>query len=199
MVHNPLSFSSIETEMHAMADLVEAGKIRSVGVSNFNAAQMERTQSTLQKRGLTLAVNQVRYSLLHRKIERNGVLQAAKNLGVTIVCWGPLGSGLLSGKHHRDPEILAQSPPGKRMRLERAIEDSRPVVEELEKLAEKYQVSPAQIALNWLIHFNGDSVVAIPGASKVKHAVESAGAMTFKLSDEELAYLDEVSQVVEQS
>jgi aryl-alcohol dehydrogenase-like predicted oxidoreductase len=194
MVHNPLSFSSVEAEMNAMADLVEAGKIRSVGVSNFNAAQMERAQTTLQKRGLTLAVNQVHYNLLHRKIEHNGVLQAAKDLGVTIVCWGPLGSGLLTGKHHRNPEILAQSPPGKRMRLGRSIEDSLPVVKELEKLAEKYQATPAQIALNWLIHFNGETVVAIPGASKVKHAAESAGAMAFRLSKEELAHLDEVSR-----
>jgi aryl-alcohol dehydrogenase-like predicted oxidoreductase len=196
MVHNSFSFSSVEAEMHAMADLVEAAKIRSVGVSNFNAAQMERAQSTLQKRGLSLAVNQVHYSLLHRKIEHNGVLQAAKDLGVTIVCWGPLGSGLLSGKHHRNPEILAHSPPGKRLRLGRAIENSRPVVEELEKLAEKYKATPAQVALNWLIHFNGETVVAIPGASKVKQAAESAGAMSFKLNEEELAHLDEVSQVV---
>ena len=96
-------------------------------------------QVTLQIRGLQLAVNQVRYSLLHRKIERNGVLQAAKDFGVTIVCWGPLGSGLLTGKYHRDPGILANSPRGKHIRMGRQIEQSRPVVGRTEKLAEKYQ------------------------------------------------------------
>lgn len=194
MVHNPMSFSSVEAEMHAMADLVEAGKIRAVGVSNFDPKQMERAQKTLMDRGLSLAVNQVRYSLLHRKIEDNGVLQAAKDLGVTIVCWGPLGSGLLTGKYHRSPKALAGAVYAKRARMKRAIEASRPVVEELEKLAEKYSATPAQIALNWLVNFSGETVVAIPGASKVKHAVESAGAMQFTLSDEDLAKLDEVSR-----
>lgn len=194
MVHNPASFSSVSDEMHAMADLVEAGKIRSVGVSNFTAQQMAMAQVTLQTRGLKLAVNQVHYSLLHRKIEHNGVLQAAKDFGVTIVCWGPLGSGILTGKYHGDPEILASSPRGKRIRMGRQIESSRPIVNELENLAKKYQATPAQIALNWLINFNGDTVVAIPGASRVKQAVESAGAMAFKLTTDDLALLDEVSR-----
>jgi len=193
MVHNPASLSSVDDEMHAMADLVEAGKIRSVGVSNFTAQQMAMAQVTLQTRGLKLAVNQVHYSLLHRKIEHNGVLQAAKDFGVTIVCWGPLGSGILTGKYHRDPEILANSPRGKRFRMGRQIEASRPVVSELEKLAAQYQATPAQVALNWRINFSGETVVAIPGASKVKQAVESAGAMSFKLTADELALLDDVS------
>jgi aryl-alcohol dehydrogenase-like predicted oxidoreductase len=193
MVHNPASLSAVEDEMNAMADLVEAGKIRSVGVSNFTPQQMGRAQIALQLRGLKLAVNQVHYSLLHRNIEHNGVLQAAKDFGVTIVSWGPLGSGLLTGKYHRDAEILAQIPRGKRFRLGRQVEASRPIVAELEKLAEKYQATPAQIALNWLINFSGESVVAIPGASKVKQAVESAGTMKFKLSADDLALLDEVS------
>jgi len=155
---------------------------------------MERAQKTLKSRGLHLAVNQVRYSLLHRSIEHNGVLQAARDLGVTIVCWGPLGSGLLTGKYHRDPEVLANAKFGKRLRMGRAIEDSRPVVEALEALTEKYSATPAQIALNWLVHFSGETVVAIPGASKVRQAVESAGAMRFKLSDEDLSRLDEISR-----
>jgi len=80
MVHQPYSFSSPEEEMDAMADLVEAGKIRSVGVSNFNNQQMQRAHTALQKRGLPLAANQVEYSLLQRKIETNGVLQAANHV-----------------------------------------------------------------------------------------------------------------------
>ena len=90
MVHQPYSFSSPEAEMNAMADLVEAGKIRSVGVSNFNAARMRRAHAALAKRGLPLAVNQMRYSLLHREIETNGVLETAKELGVTIVAYTPI-------------------------------------------------------------------------------------------------------------
>ena len=89
-----------------MADLLEAGKIRSIGVSNFNVERMHRAHKALAARGMKLATNQVQYSLLDRGIEYNGLLQASKDLGVSIVAWGPLASGLLSGKFHKDPRVL---------------------------------------------------------------------------------------------
>jgi aryl-alcohol dehydrogenase-like predicted oxidoreductase len=195
MVHQPWSFSSREAEMDVMADLVEAGLIRSVGVSNFNEKQMRRAHAALAKRGLPLAVNQVQYSLMHRNIETNGVLQAAKDLGVTIVAYSPLARGLLSGKFHKDESLLAQRPRGRRMMLRRDLERSRPLVEALETIAASHQVTAAQAALNWLIHFQGETVVAIPGASKVSQAADSAGAMHFRLTQEELALLDEQSRM----
>jgi aryl-alcohol dehydrogenase-like predicted oxidoreductase len=179
-----------------MADLVEEGLIRSVGVSNFSAEQMRRAHNALRKRGLSLATNQVQYSLLHREIETNGVLDTAKELGVTITAWSPLASGLLTGKFHEDPEVFAQTPLGRRMQLRRQIERSRPIIAALVELAKVYDATAAQIALNWLIHFQGDTVVAIPGASKVKQAAESAASMNFRLSDAEMAHLDEVSQSI---
>jgi aryl-alcohol dehydrogenase-like predicted oxidoreductase len=194
MVHMPASLSSIEAQMNAMADLVEAGKIRSVGVSNFDVKQMRRAHAALEKRGLPLAVNQVEYSLLHREIETNGVLETAKELGVTIVAWGPLASGLLTGKFHKDPQILANTPPIRRRRFRRLIEATQPVISTLEEIAFRYAVTPSQVALNWLIHFHGQAVVAIPGASKVRHAEESASAMQFQLTDDDLATLDRVSR-----
>ena len=193
-VHLPWSFSSPEAEMAAMAELVEAGKIHSVGVSNFSADQMRRAQAALEKRGLSLASNQVHYSLLRRDIERNGVLATAKELGVTIIAFTPLETGLLSGIYHKDPALLKQKPLARRMLLRRQIESSRPLVEALEELAARYEATAAQVALNWLIHFNGETVVTIPGASKVTHAEQAAGAMSFKLTEDELARLDELSR-----
>ncbi len=195
MVHQPWGFSPPEAEMDAMADLVDVGKIRSVGVSNFNAEQMRRAHAALQKRGLPLAANQMQYSLLHRKIETNGVLAAAKELGITITAWSPLASGLLTGKFHKDPDILSKTPFGRRMRLRREIERSRPLILALEEVAINHDATPAQIALNWLIHFQGEAVVAIPGASKVKQAEENAGVMNFKLTNEEMTRLDELSRM----
>ena len=195
MVHLPMSFSSPESEMAAMAGLVEAEKIRSVGVSNFNVKQMRRAHAALEERGLPLAANQVQYSLLDRKIESNGLLAAAIKLGVTIIAWAPLGSGLLSGKYHKDPERLAQRSIGRRMRLRRHIERSRPLVEALEEIGARYGATPSQVAVNWLINFQGESVVAIPGASKVHHAAESARAMSFNLNDEDMSLLDELSSI----
>ena len=196
IVHQPWGFSSPEAEMEAMADLVEAGKVRSVGVSNFNVEQMGRAHAALAKRGIPLATNQVQYSLLERGIEKSGVLQAAKDLGVSIVSWGPLASGLLTGKFHKDPELLARTPMGRRVRFRRQIERTRPLIDVLDEVSQRYQVTIAQIALNWLVNFNGETVLAIPGASKVHQAQEAAGAMRLKLEEEDMARLDEVSRSI---
>lgn len=193
-VHQPLSFSSPEAEMEALANLVEAGKINSVGVSNFNAEQMRRAHAALAKRGLPLASNQVQYHLMDRRIESNGVLEAAKELGVTIIAWSPLASGLLTGKFHADPDKLSKRAFGRRAMLRRNIERSRPLIEALEEIAAGRQVTPAQVALNWLIHGHGDTVVAIPGASQVNHARESAAVMAFKLNEDEIRRLNRQSK-----
>lgn len=195
-VHQPLSFSTPEAEMDAMAELVKAGKIRSVGVSNFNAEQMRRAHSQLQKHGLPLATNQVRYSLLDRSIERNGILETARELGITIIAYTPLESGLLSGKYHKDPELLEKKSRFWRTRLQRGLEKSRALVTVLEEIAARYNVTAAQVALNWVINSQGDIVVTIPGVTRVSQAHESAGAMNFKLTQDEIAQLNKISAAI---
>jgi aryl-alcohol dehydrogenase-like predicted oxidoreductase len=193
-VHQPYSFSSPEAEMNAMADLVEAGKIRSVGISNFGAQRMRRAHAALEKRGLPVATNQVIYSLVNRKIETDGTLETARELGITITAYTPLGSGLLTGKYHKNPELLKSKSIIWRQRIQSQMEASRPLVAALEEIALKYEATAAQVALNWVIWFHGDLVVTIPGATKVKQAVDNAGAMRFRLSDAELVRLDELSR-----
>jgi aryl-alcohol dehydrogenase-like predicted oxidoreductase len=193
-VHNTMSFSSPEAEMNAMADLVESGDIRTIGVSNFDAERMRRAHVALAKRGLPLAANQMEYSLLNRKIETNGVLETAKELGITIVAYSPLTRGLLAGKFHRDPEVLESTPIGRRMYLQRMIEETRPLIEVLESIASLHGVTPAQVALNWLIQVQGDTVVVIPGASSVSQAEQAAGVMDFKLSDAEVHQIEELTR-----
>ena len=194
MVHQPNSFSPPEAEMEAMAELVEAGKIRSVGVSNFDAERMRRAHFALEKHGIPLAVNQVQYSLLHRSIESDGVLETAKELGITIIAWSPLARGILSGKFHRDRSILSATPFARRMMLRRNLERTRPLIGILEDIAAHYDATPAQVALNWVIHSQGDTVVAIPGASKVEQAQGCAAAMNFMLSKEDMRQLDVASR-----
>jgi len=193
MIHQPYSFSSPEAEMNAMADLVEAGKIRSVGVSNFNPTRMRRAHAALAKRGIPLAVNQVLYSLLHREIETNGILETAKELGVTIIAYSPVARGLLTGKYHKDPALLDRMSGWRKKSMQRNLERTRPLINFMEEIAAKHQATIAQVALNWLINFKGEIVVTIPGATKVHQAEESAGAMMFRLSNDEIARLDEVS------
>jgi aryl-alcohol dehydrogenase-like predicted oxidoreductase len=197
MVHQPFGFSSPEAEMDEMAKLVKAGKIRSVGISNFNPDQMRRAHRQLQKVGLPLAVNQVRYSLLDRSIEKNGILETAKELGVTIIAYTPLESGLLTGKYHKNPELLEKKSFIWRARLRRSMEKSRALISALEEIALRYNATAAQVALNWVINSQGDSVVTIPGVTKASQAQENAGAMKFKLSNIEFVRLDELSQAIQ--
>lgn len=195
-VHQPWGFSSEVAEMNAMAELVRRKKIRHVGVSNFSAGKMRTAWETLQKSGISLASNQVRYSLLDRKIETNGVLETAKELGITIIAYSPLAQGLVTGKFHDNPGLLKNTGYRKyssQFKL-KGLEKSRPVTELVKQLASKYQATPSQVALNWLIHFSGETVVAIPGATKAAHAAENTGAMNFRLSQEDMFLLDEVSR-----
>lgn len=196
-VHQPLSLSSVEAEMDAMADLVEAGKIRAVGVSNYSAKQMRRAHEALVRRGLVLASNQVRHSLMYRRNEVNGVIEAARELGISIIAWSPLEQGLLTGKFHKDPALVKSIRFMRRKMFDyslKHLEKSRPLIDGLDEVARRHDVTAAQAALRWLLQFHGDLVVVIPGASKVSHVEQNVGAMTFQLSPEELSSLDELSR-----
>jgi aryl-alcohol dehydrogenase-like predicted oxidoreductase len=194
-VHQPWGFSNEKAEMEAMAKLVKEQKIRHVGVSNFSASKMRSAWEALQKHGIHLVSNQVRYNLLDRKIESNGTMQTAKELGISIIAYSPLAQGLVTGKFHDNPALLKNIGMRKYSSSFKpaGLEKSRPLIETVRELAIKYNVTPSQIALNWLINFHGDTVVAIPGATKESHAKENAGAMTFSLSDEDLSLLDKKS------
>jgi aryl-alcohol dehydrogenase-like predicted oxidoreductase len=194
-VHQPYGFSSEVKEMEVMAKLVQSKKIKHVGVSNFSASKMRSAWETLQKSGINLLSNQVQFSLLKRKIETNGVLDTAKELGITIIAYSPLAQGLVTGKFHDNPELLKNIGFRKysSMFKPKGLEKSRPVTELVKKLAMKYEATASQVALNWLIHFHGDTVVAIPGATKARHAEENTGAMKFRLSSDDMRLLDEVS------
>jgi aryl-alcohol dehydrogenase-like predicted oxidoreductase len=195
-VHQPWGFSSAEKEMEAMAKLVKTKKIKYIGVSNFSAKQMRIAWETLQKSGINLVSNQVRYNLLNRNIETNGVMQTAQELGISIIAYSPLAQGLVTGKFHDNPELIKNT--GYRRHYSafkpKGLEKSRPVIELLKKLALKYGVTPSQVALNWLVNFHGETVVAIPGATKAKHAEENTCAMKFRLSDDDLEMLENVSK-----
>ena len=190
-VHQPLGFSSVEAEMRAMAKLVELKKIRAVGVSNFSARLMRRAHVELQKHGLVLASNQVEYSLLSRGIERRGVIAAAKELGVTVIAYSPLAQGVLSGRFHEDPEALKHLVGPRRWRgVFRKLERSRPLIDELRAVAKAHGATVAQVALAWVLQFHGDTVVAIPGATKTYQVEDNAAAMQLTLTRAELDAID---------
>jgi aryl-alcohol dehydrogenase-like predicted oxidoreductase len=196
-VHQPLSFSSIPTQMREMAKLVRAGKIRTVGVSNFSARQMEQAHAALAADGIPLASNQVRFNLLDRSIESNGVLETARRLGVTIVAYSPLAQGMLTGRFHDDPTLAKNLPRGRKLMggfTPEGFARTAPLIEELRVVAKAYGASVTQIALSWTITFHGKTIAAVPGATKPAQAAASAAAMEIALSDNELTRIDEASR-----
>lgn len=198
-IHQPLGLSSVEEEMDAMASLMEAGSIRYAGVSNFSEALMRRADRRLRTRGFRLVSNQVSYSLLHRDIESNGILESAKELGVSVISYSPLSQGLLSGKYHgRDGSVRRVK--GIRRYLPgfspAGLEKTRPLVNHLDTIAQAHASTIAQVALQWLVSFNGSTVVAIPGAASPAQAEENAAAMNLTLSGDELASIDAESRLL---
>ena len=132
----------------------------------------------LTELGLSLTANQVHYSLLNRQIETDGTLDEAKKRGISIIAYSPLEQGLLTGKFHDRPDSIRKRPgPRKYLSLFRpeGLARSRPVVQAVREVAEKRGVTPAQVALNWIIQFHGDAVVAIPGATKTAQVRTTPG------------------------
>ena len=192
-IHQPLALSPVKAQMDAMAGLVEKGLIRSVGISNFPSFMMRRAHAALADCGVPLASNQVKISLLNRRIETLGVLKAAKESGVTLIAYSPLEMGILTGKFHKDPSLLETRPSGRRLFMRVQLERSRQLVGALEEIAAANGVSAAVVALSWLINFYGETVVAIPGATRVSQAEQNVAAMQLKLSDKEMAHIDQLS------
>lgn len=186
-VHWPLPPVPIETWMDALADAVEAGVVRAVGVSNYNAEQMRRAHDALARRGIPLASNQVQYSLLARGPERSGLLAACRELGVTLIAYSPLAQGLLTGKYTPD------NPPSGLLGLlvsRRRLAQIQPLLTLLREFGEAHGKTPAQVALNWLIC---KGAVPIPGAKTGRQAQENAGALGWRLTEAQVAALDAAS------
>jgi len=189
-IHQPVSFLMGQNKLlDVLATAVKAGKVRAIGVSNYSAQQMRSAHEYLQKKGIPLAVNQVQYSLLARQIESNGVLQTAKELGVTILAYSPLAQGLLTGKY-----TALKSPNGARQLDPKfgssGIARIEPLMKTLRELSEVYDKSPAQIALNWLV---GRRVIPIPGVKNPRQVEENLGALGWELRPEDSAQLSRVS------
>lgn len=194
-VHWPFDFLLGQRKlMEALAAEVKRGRIQAIGVSNYSAEQMRQAHEQLVNLGVPLAVNQMQYSLLSRKIETNGVMAAAKELGITILAYSPLAQGLLTGKYSPDPY---EAPVGAR-RLDprfsqQGLVKLAPLLDQLKTIGQQTSHTPAQVALNWII---AQGAVPIPGAKNAKQAEQNAGALGWSLSHEAVEALSAASAVV---
>lgn len=189
--HHYPNVKSIPDLMNRVADAVEAGKIKAVGVSNYSVGQMREAHAALSKRGIPLASNQVEYSLLNRKPEVDGMLDACRELGITLIAYTPLAGGMLTGKYSTQ-----NRPSGFFRRIlpqynRKTLEAIQPVIELLKSIGEKYSKTPSQVALRWLIE--NPIVLPIPGAKNGKQAADNAKALTFSLTAEEVETLSQAT------
>ncbi|WP_071516402.1 aldo/keto reductase [Geitlerinema sp. PCC 9228] len=190
-VHMPFTFfMNQETLMDALAEEVKNGRIEAVGVSNYSAGEMRAAHEQLQKRGVPLASNQVQYSLLHRKIESNGIWDTAQELGVTIIAYSPLAQGLLTGKYTGQEKPTGARGIDPKFKPS-GLQKISPVTNCLRQLAEKHQKTPAQVALNWLV---SRGAIPIPGAKNAEQAKQNAGALGWQLDAEDTQELDRASE-----
>ncbi len=191
-IHWPGDFIPIETWMHALADAVEAGLTRAVGVSNFSVEETKRAHAILAARGVPLASNQIPYNLLHSMPQRNGMADLCRELDVTIIAHSPLCQGMLGGKF-----TPTHPPPGLRGRKydHDFLIKTKPLLGLMKEIGHAHDgKSPAQVALNWTMC---KGAVPIPGAKNVKQARENLGSHGWRLSDGEVRALDKASEAVQ--
>lgn len=185
LLHWPWPPVPLEGWAEALAEAYELGLTRAVGISNCDLGQTERVSRVLARHGVKLAANQVEYSLLERRPEHSGLLEALRREGVVLMAYSPLAMGWLTGKYS------PQNPPTGPMRSRkyRAKEGRIPrLLQALGEVAQDRQATPAQVALRWCIQ---KGTLPIPGAKTPAQARANAGALNLRLSEAEMRLLDE--------
>ncbi|CAN5327334.1 aldo/keto reductase [soil metagenome] len=179
----------IEEVAGTMGELVEQGKVRYIGLSEASAENIGKAHRTYP-----LSCVQTEYSLWERSVEER-ILPAIRELGIGFVPYSPLGRGLLAGQI----KSFADIDEGDYRRTDPRYQGDNfakniKIVNEVKHLARRYEASPAQVALAWLLQ-KGQDIVPIPGTKKVKYLDENVQAVELKLTEEDMEELDGVSRL----
>jgi aryl-alcohol dehydrogenase-like predicted oxidoreductase len=180
-IHRLDDVTPIEKTMEALVDLKNQGKIKHIGISECSAAALRRAHAVHP-----VSCVQVEYSISCRNIEDNGVLATARELGVAVVAYNPLGNGLLSGgirkrEDFTKPGDLRGMIPALR---EENFEGNMRVVEKMTEIAEAKGVALSQLAIAWLLA-QGDDIIPIPGTTNVNHLRKNMESSAVSISAEE--------------
>ncbi len=178
-VHQPNPVVRDGTIMRGMRALQQVGLVGEVGVSNYSLQRWQAAERALGSRVLS---NQVPYSLVARSPERD-LLPYAESHGRIVIAYSPLAQGLLSGRYDRDNRPANRVRAGNPLFLPDNLERAGGLVAALREVADAHAVTPAQIALAWVIHH--PAVAAIPGASSVEQMESNAAAAEIELTDDE--------------
>jgi aryl-alcohol dehydrogenase-like predicted oxidoreductase len=176
--------------MAGMRDLIDAGKVRHVGVSNFSLRLWQQSEQAL---GRPVVANQVSFHLLDRR-PMETLLPYAQQHGHVIIAYSPLAQGVLGGRYGSGllpRDFRASNPLFSQPTLDRVA----PLLDLLREIAGRHGATPAQIALAWLLHL--PQVVVIPGARSVEQLEENAGAADIDLTEAEWRDLEATARAVQ--
>jgi len=187
----------VEEIMRALDDMIRAGKVLYIGISDTPAWRIAQATTLAELKGWTPFVGlQVPYSLIERTVERE-FLPMAQALELAVTAWGPLGGGLLTGKYNPEADKssaaaarYAVSPWGATLLHERNLA----IAAEVGRIAGEINRSPAQVALNWLQR-QSNIVIPILGAKKLSQLQDNLGCLEFELTAEQRQRLDAVSRI----
>jgi len=180
-IHAPLHGDSFTEQGHGLADVVDAGLARAVGVSNFNLEQVREVHAALASRGIPLSTNQIEYSILRQLPDVNGLKAGCEALGVKILAYSPLAMGRLTGKYNAKNE-----PKGRRGFGAVPMRELEPLLAKLREIGGRYGATPAQVSIAWVI---AKGAIPIPGAKNADQAAMNAGALTLQLTSQEVQEL----------
>jgi aryl-alcohol dehydrogenase-like predicted oxidoreductase len=187
--------------MRGFDDLVRAGKVLYAGISDTPAWQIARMQTLAELRGWApLVALQIEYSLVERTVERE-LLPMAQELGLGVLAWSPLASGVLTGKYsradldHQKGQGVSGSRKDIAMGNGALTERSLAIAEQVQQIAREKSCSPAQVALAWLLQRPGQPVMPIIGARTLAQFQDNLGALELALTPDEAQRLDAASAV----
>jgi aryl-alcohol dehydrogenase-like predicted oxidoreductase len=178
----------IEETVGAMAELVQAGKVRHLGLSEAAPDTIHRAHATHP-----ISALQTEYSLWTRDVEENGVLETVRALGIGFVAYSPLGRGFLTGRFQRFEDLPEDDYRRRHPRFQgENFRRNLDVVREVEEIARQKGVTPAQLALAWVMA-RGEDIVPIPGTKQRKYLEQNAAAADIRLDPEELRRIEEAA------
>ncbi len=177
----------IEETVGAMSELVSAGKVRNLGLSEAAAATIRRAHAVHP-----IAAVQTEYSLWSRDVEKD-ILPACDELGITFVPYSPLGRGFLAGRFASESDLSADDARRNHPRFQGDnFLKNLDLVNQVQSVARKHQVTPAQVALAWVLS-RGESLIPIPGTKQLRYLEENAAATQVELTSQDLAELEDLT------
>jgi aryl-alcohol dehydrogenase-like predicted oxidoreductase len=184
-IHNPMD---VERWTPGLIPLLQSGKVKRVGVSNHNIAEIRRANEILGEAGFKVSAVQNHFSLLYRSSEKGGVLDYCKENGIEFWAYMVLEQGALSGKYNKENPLPAESERGQKYNP--VLPQLEALTDEMKAIGEKYGASCSQIGIAWAI---AKGTMPIIGATKDRHVIEAAEAAKIQLTAEEVTRLEQLA------